>query len=227
MQDVERFDKMEFRHEPHNLTVQVSATMTIGELQQKLNEQGQILPVGPFSFNPTIEEILQFNLMGLYSDTYGLVKNWVLGMTISWQNNPIELGASVVKNVAGYDLYKLIIGSHEQLAPIETVLFKVIPQQKVKNVDSSPILDGCRAVVLPSQVKQVEAFINQHRGEYFSYPRLGIIDSTIEASSWKKFISTMDGKLLTLIRGIPQGIESEHTQLYEKLKSIFHQNESF
>ena len=95
----------------------------------------------------------------------------------------------------------------------------------VKDVDSSPILDGLRVVVLPSQVKYLESFINEHNGDFFSYPRLGVIDTTIEEASLEKFMSTVDGKLLKLIGGIPQWRESEHPQLYKKLKTLFSYNE--
>lgn len=100
-----------------------------GVLQRALAEQGLFYPPDPASFNfSTIGGNLAENAGGLKAVKYGVTGNYVLGLTaVMADGRIIRTGGKSVKNVVGYDLTRLLVGSEGTLGIIVEANLKVIP----------------------------------------------------------------------------------------------------
>lgn len=114
-------------YEPADLTVTVEAGVTFGRLQALLRERGQFLPIDAPT-EATIGGVLATGLSGPSAHAYGLPRDWLLGCRLALADGTIVKGGGrVVKNVAGYDLPKLAVGSLGTLGVIVEATFKVAP----------------------------------------------------------------------------------------------------
>ncbi|HKS36405.1 MAG TPA: FAD-binding oxidoreductase [Verrucomicrobiae bacterium] len=119
---------------PEDMTVTVEAGITLATLQAALAKGGQWLPLDPP--NPdtlTVEALLAFNASGPRRYGYGTVRDYVIGLRVVLADGrSVKSGARVVKNVAGYDLAKLFIGSQRSLGVVAEVIFKLRPLPEVE-----------------------------------------------------------------------------------------------
>jgi glycolate oxidase FAD binding subunit len=117
------------QYEPRDLTVSVQSGMPFLELVRVLAAQNQMLPLDPpWLRESTVGGVLAANLSGPRRRLYGTGRDMVIGMTFATlEGKLINSGGMVVKNVAGLDMAKLMIGSFGTLAAIATVNFKVFP----------------------------------------------------------------------------------------------------
>jgi glycolate oxidase FAD binding subunit len=115
-------------YEPADLTVTVAAGMTLGQLQQTLDANRQFLPFdGPS--HATLGGLLAVAHTGPSQHAYGPVRDWVLGCRLALANGDVvRAGGRVVKNVAGYDLTRMAVGSLGTLGVMTEVTLKVAPQ---------------------------------------------------------------------------------------------------
>jgi glycolate oxidase FAD binding subunit len=115
-------------HKSEDMTATVQAGITLNDFQQQLGSRGQWLPIDPYAEGLTIGKILEVNASGPRRFGYGTIRDYVIGMTVALADGRlIHSGGKVVKNVAGYDLMKLFIGSGGSLGIITEVTFKVLP----------------------------------------------------------------------------------------------------
>ena len=116
-------------YDPRDLTVSLEAGMPFAELARTLAGHRQMLPLDPPWFTEsTVGGVLAANLSGTRRRLYGTARDMVIGMTFATlEGKLIHSGGMVVKNVAGLDMAKLMIGSWGTLAAIATVNFKVFP----------------------------------------------------------------------------------------------------
>ncbi len=118
------------KYEPRDLTISVEAGMPWAELERTLAERGQMLPLDPAvgGERATVGGVVAANQSGPLRRQYGTARDMVIGMTfVTLQGEQIRTGGNVVKNVAGLDMGKLMIGSYGTLAAIASVNFKVFP----------------------------------------------------------------------------------------------------
>ena len=117
------------QYEPHDLTISVEAGLRWRELAAILAEHGQMVPLDPpFASSATVGGIIAANSSGPRRRLYGTARDMVIGMTFATlEGKLVETGGMVVKNVAGLDMAKLMIGSFGTLAAIATVNFKLLP----------------------------------------------------------------------------------------------------
>ncbi len=116
-------------HEAPDLTCHVEAGLTLGALQAELAKKGQWLALDPpDDEQATIGGILASNASGPKRLRYGTARDMVIGLHVVQANGEIgRSGGKVVKNVAGYDLNKLYIGSLGTLGIIVDANFKLQP----------------------------------------------------------------------------------------------------
>ncbi len=116
-------------HEAPDLTCRVEAGMTLAQLQTKLAMKGQQLALDPPGADQmTIGGLLATNASGPKRLRYGTARDVVIGLRVIQSNGEIaSSGGRVVKNVAGYDLNKLYIGSLGTLGIIAEANFKLHP----------------------------------------------------------------------------------------------------
>ena len=126
--NLSRLDRV-LEHEPADLTVTCQAGVTLAALQPRLGETGQCVPLGPWwNDKATIGGILAANPSGPSRHAYGSARDFTIGMRVVTADGRItRAGGRVVKNVAGYDLCKLYIGSLGTLAVIVEATFKLAP----------------------------------------------------------------------------------------------------
>jgi glycolate oxidase FAD binding subunit len=118
------------KYEPRDLTIGVEAGIPYCELSRLLAGHRQMLPLDPpFADSATIGGIVACNCSGPRRRLYGTARDLVIGMQFATlEGKLVESGGMVVKNVAGLDMGKLMIGSFGTLAAIAVINFKVIPQ---------------------------------------------------------------------------------------------------
>ena len=105
-------------HEAGDLTCTVEAGLPLSALQAELAEHGQMLALDPSS-DPTIGGCIAGDLHGPRSHRYGRMRDLLLGVTVVLGDGLVaSSGGKVVKNVAGYDLGKLLCGSRGTLGII-------------------------------------------------------------------------------------------------------------
>jgi FAD/FMN-containing dehydrogenase len=115
---------------PEDMTVTVEAGVTLAQLQARLAEHNQWLPIDPPGADTlTIGALLAANRSGPRRFGYGTIREHLLGIKVVLADGRvIKAGGKVVKNVAGYDLCKLFVGSHGTLGVIVEATFKVLPR---------------------------------------------------------------------------------------------------
>jgi glycolate oxidase FAD binding subunit len=138
-------------YEPADLTVTVEAGMRFADLQALLAQQGQFLALDPPAQNgATIGGLIATNASGPLRYSYGSLRDLVLGTRIANPDGTVtHAGGRVVKNVAGYDLNKLYIGSLGTLGIIVELSFKLapIPPATATIVGQFADLNGARAAL--------------------------------------------------------------------------------
>jgi len=111
-----------------DLVIGVQAGMEAGELQQILQEQGLRLHVNPTRKETTVGSMIACNDAGPTKMFMGGLRDYVIGIEyINGLGVNVRGGGKVVKNVAGYDLMKLMLGSRGGYGMITQVNFKVMP----------------------------------------------------------------------------------------------------
>ncbi len=115
---------------PSELTVTVRSGTLLCELKEVLAKEGQMLPFEPpaFSKNATIGGTIASGLSGPARPFVGSARDFVLGCkVINGKGELLQFGGEVMKNVAGYDLSRLITGSYGSLGVILEVSLKLLP----------------------------------------------------------------------------------------------------
>src|SRR6516164_9741447 len=112
-----------------DLTVTVEAGCTIETLQQTLAEHGQRLALDPlWPEKATVGGMLSTNDSGALRLRFGALRDLILGVTIALPDGTLaSSGGKVVKNVAGYDLPKLVTGALGTLGVITRAVFRLHP----------------------------------------------------------------------------------------------------
>ena len=117
-------------YEPSELVVTVKAGTPLAELEAALLEKNQYLPFEPPSFaaGSTVGGMVASGLSGAARATSGSVRDHILGIQIvNGAGEVLNFGGTVMKNVAGYDVSRLMAGSMGTLALITEVSLKVLP----------------------------------------------------------------------------------------------------
>jgi glycolate oxidase FAD binding subunit len=125
---LDRLDKL-IEHDDANLTATAQAGMTLSALQEQLKQSNQFLALDPPQPDrATIGGVVAANMNGPRRMLHGSVRDLVIGMRVVLATGEqIKAGGKVVKNVAGYDLCKLFVGSLGTLGIITEVTFKMAP----------------------------------------------------------------------------------------------------
>lgn len=120
-------------YEPNDLTISVEAGMKWAGLQSLLAANNQMVPLDPPWFDhATVGGVIATNSCGPRRRLYGSARDAVIGMRFATlQGVVVRSGGMVVKNVAGLDMGKLLIGSFGTLAAMVSVNFKLTPAPPV------------------------------------------------------------------------------------------------
>jgi glycolate oxidase FAD binding subunit len=120
-------------YSPEDQTITVEAGMRIAALDAVLAQHGQVLPVDVGDRrNATVGGAIATNAFGARRHRYGSIKDLIVGIDMVRPDGVAARGGGkVVKNVAGFDLPKLLVGSLGTLGGITAATFRVFPQPDV------------------------------------------------------------------------------------------------
>lgn len=115
-------------HRYGDMTVTAQAGMPLATLNRHLSEHRQHLPIESAFEDATVGGIIATNDAGPMRHRFGTPRDLLIGVTLAMTDGRlVTAGGTVVKNVAGYDLGKLVSGSHGTLAVIVDATFKLLP----------------------------------------------------------------------------------------------------
>jgi glycolate oxidase FAD binding subunit len=115
-------------HRHGDMTVTAQAGLPLAELNRQLAEHRQYLPLESAFDRATIGGVVATNDAGATRHRFGTPRDLLIGVTLAMTDGRlVKAGGTVVKNVAGYDLGKLVSGSHGTLAAIVDATFKLLP----------------------------------------------------------------------------------------------------
>ena len=118
-------------YEPKELVLTVRAGTTLAEIESTMDKSAQILPFEPPHYAPgaTIGGTVASGLSGPRRPYTGAVRDFVLGARIlSGVGHDLRFGGRVIKNVAGYDVSRLMVGAMGTLGVLLDLSFKVLPK---------------------------------------------------------------------------------------------------
>jgi glycolate oxidase FAD binding subunit len=161
MLDMRRLNRV-LAHAHGDLTATVEAGATLRDVNEALSRLGQGLPLDPpFADEATIGGILATNDSGPLRHRYGAPRDLILGVQLATTDGVLsKAGGQVVKNVAGYDLSKLVAGSFGSLAAIVSATFKLSPipeaskTMRVAVADEAALAQAVRTV-MASQLEPI------------------------------------------------------------------------
>jgi glycolate oxidase FAD binding subunit len=166
-------------HEAPDLTCHVEAGITLAALQAQLAAQGQRLALDPpDAQQATIGGILASNASGPKRLRYGTARDMVIGLHVVQASGEVaSSGGRVVKNVAGYDLNKLYIGSLGTLGIIVEANFKLQPlpaEERTLILTFSNAVDAMQNVIAllgslstPSAIELIDSGAASDMADFF------------------------------------------------------------
>lgn len=118
-------------YEPTELVITARCGTPLAEIETALNERNQMLAFEPPHFGPhsTIGGVVACGMSGPRRQAVGAVRDFVLGVTLmDGKSEVLKFGGQVMKNVAGYDVSRMLTGSLGTLGLILDVSLKVLPK---------------------------------------------------------------------------------------------------
>ena len=171
-------------YEPTELVLSAKAGTSVSEIQQVLDEAGQMLPFEPpvFGETSTLGGIMASGLSGPRRMHLGSCRDAILGVRlINGLGQHLKFGGEVMKNVAGYDLSRLSVGALGTLGVLTEISVKVLPRPE-------------KETTVVCEVNQADALALLSTLGRKPYP--------ISAASW------IDGQLYLRISGAGRGVDA-------------------
>jgi glycolate oxidase FAD binding subunit len=133
-------------YDPRDLTCGAGAGLTLAALARTLAEHRQFLPLdAPLPRDATLGGTLAAGWAGPRRAAYGRPRDLVIGATVALADGTLAAsGGMVVKNVTGYDMAKLYVGSHGTLGLFARVNFKLLPAPALQRFATSRFDDEVR-----------------------------------------------------------------------------------
>lgn len=148
-------------HAPADQIVAAEAGMTLARLQEVVGAHGQRLAIDPpLPGRATIGGIVAANAFGPLRTRYGSVRDLIIGISIIRADGVLAHGGGkVVKNVAGFDLPKLMVGSLGTLGMIATATFRLhpLPEASESLLMTNRNATAVRSLVAELRQSQLEA----------------------------------------------------------------------
>lgn len=133
-----------------DMTITVEAGITMAELARTLAADGQRLPLdAPLADRATLGGVIATNHSGPLRFGHGTIRDYVIGIAaVDGRGRTFHGGGRVVKNVAGYDFCKLLVGSLGTLGAITQAMLKVKPLAPASAVVVCDVADWAAAETL-------------------------------------------------------------------------------
>ena len=183
-------------YNPADMTVAVEAGMPLRDLQEILGEKGQWLAIDPpsESAGATVGGLLATGDSGPRRLRYGALRDLVIGVTLVLADGTLAHGGgSVIKNVAGYDLPKLLYGSLGTLGLVAEVVLRLHPRPQTS-----------ATITVPSSVGRASELA------------LRLLASSLEPSA-VDWVQSGGGLLAVRFEGTDAGVEAQRGAVLELL----------
>jgi len=203
-----------------DMTVTVQAGITLSRLSDLLAAENQRLPIDvPNADRATLGGALAVNVSGPRRYGFGTLRDYVIGISVvNDEGQEVKAGGRVVKNVAGYDLCKLYVGSLGTLGVISQVTLKLKPRPEAHALLTlgcgsdalGPLLDALhRSRTRPVCVELLNAAAARVVGLLLDSPWVLVagFEDNREAVSWQ---------VQQLIKEVAAGLGTAVTVLAEK-----------
>lgn len=141
-------------HAPSDQIVVAEAGVPLAALQRAVGAHGQRLALDPpWPERATLGGLVASNAFGPLRAPYGSIRDLIIGISIVRADGTLSRGGGkVVKNVAGFDIPKLMVGSLGTLGLISTVTFRLHP---LPETSAMILVPGCSAAVLREVVSEI------------------------------------------------------------------------
>ena len=179
-------------HAIGDFTVTVEPGLKVADLQAQLMAEGQFLAVDPaFSEAASLGGIVATADTGSLRQRYGGLRDALIGVQfVRYDGAVAKAGGRVVKNVAGYDLMKLMTGSYGSLGILSELTFRLYPA--VRNL---------RTVVLAGGGQAIEQAMAEVRMS-------GLTPESLDVVAQGKHL-----KIVVRFQGVAEGVEEQTTRL--------------
>jgi glycolate dehydrogenase FAD-binding subunit len=125
-----------------DMTITVQAGVTVATLRQILTAESQQLPIDVSNQDTPIGRLVAEDIRGPRQYGYGTLRDYVIGLeAVDGTGRVFHAGGRVVKNVAGYDLCRLLIGSRGCYGIITQITFKLKPRPRCQELMSAVFSD--------------------------------------------------------------------------------------
>jgi glycolate oxidase FAD binding subunit len=194
-------------HAPLDQIVTVECGVRLGDLQARLGRHGQMLALDPpWAARATVGGVLATSAFGPRRARYGSGRDLVIGMSIVRADGVrARAGGKVVKNVAGFDVPKLMAGSLGTLAFIATATFRLHP---LPEATATVLLPGCDVagvlrIVAAARDAQLEPdAVAVLDGERAGAGSGGDLDLGVRFAGWERAVAQQRERLAGLARGL-------------------------
>ena len=182
-------------HAAGDLIVETQSGALLADVQATVGSAGQRLSIDEAVPGSTVGGTLATNMSGPGRVAVGTARDLLLGVTVVRADGVVaKAGGRVVKNVAGYDLGKLVIGSFGTLAVVTQAVFRLHPVPAARRVVSVPAGSPSEAQRLVQQVVHAQ-----------------LVPAAVEVD-WP---ATGAGTISVLLEGTEAGVESRTSSLLQ------------
>ncbi len=207
--------QQQLAYEPGDMTTTVQAGLRLADLQQTLGKNRQFLALDPpAAATATLGGIVAANRSGPRRLLYGTARDLLLGSAvISLNGKRTKAGGRVVKNVTGYDLNKLYIGSLGTLAVLVELTWKLHPLPPGEHTVGINVTHGEDLHPILRMLLQLPLRLNS----------LTLLNAAATSElAAHTAVSTLDAAYLFLVRveGTPQVTQSQIRRITDALPHL-------
>ncbi len=193
-------------HAAADLTVTLEAGVTLSDLQAHLQQSQQFWPINPiYGAQATLGGIIAANTSGSWRHRYGGIRDLVLGITLVRADGQIaKAGGRVVKNVAGYDLMKLLTGSYGTLGILTQITLRLypLPQQR-------------RILLIQGPLSELEILL----GKLFNSTLTPVSLDLLSTKLTRSLQASDSPSLLIRFHGLPESVTAQVSRLHDMISS--------
>ena len=187
-------------HSVGDFTVTVQPGLRVSDLQATLAEKGQFLAVDPaFSPQATVGGLVATADTGSLRQRYGGLRDMLIGVQFARYDGKLaRAGGKVVKNVAGYDLMKLMTGAYGSLGVLSELTFRLYPQ-----------MNNLRSLILTGSISDIEAATAAIRLSGLTPVAFDVLSTSVMRS----LCETNCTGIVARFQGVPEGVEEQSERL--------------
>lgn len=221
---------------PAEMTVRVGAGTTVAELDDALAVHGQMVPLDPADpVRATVGGVLAEGLSGIRRLRWGPVRNSVLEVRyVSAEGRLVKSGGPVVKNVSGFDLCRLLVGSRGTLGVLAEVVLRVQPRPPASQWFTGEPLDVQRPSAVLWDGTTTWVLLEGHAAD-IGAQRAGLVEAegppplppyrrSVRPSAVRGLTGTFVAEVgvgTVHVPDPPPGTEPANVELHRRVKQVF------